>query len=130
MFATWLFVSTSTLGQNADDEVASIRSAAELRNPELELTGVLIFSGHHFAQFLEGPGAGIEAMKTSICRDNRHAGVLTLQADRIEKRRYGRWALAYSGRAFAIDRVLSDALREHEPRELLRYMDQFVADLR
>jgi hypothetical protein len=27
------------------------------------------------------------------------------------------------------DRVLSDAVREHDPRELLNYMDQFVAQI-
>jgi hypothetical protein len=128
MFASWLYVSTSALGQNADNEIASFRSAAQSRNPELGLTGVLIFSGLHFAQFLEGPEASLEIMKTSICRDDRHTGVLTLQAHPIEQRRYRRWALAYSGRATAIDNVLSDALREHDPRELLDYMDQFVAD--
>jgi hypothetical protein len=48
MFATWLYVSTSLLGENADAEIVSIRSIAELRNPELGLTGVLSFSGHHF----------------------------------------------------------------------------------
>src|SRR5689334_17607152 len=102
MFATWLYVSTSLLGKNADAEIANIRSTAELRNPELGLTGVLIFSGRHFAQFLEGPATGIEVMKTSICGDDRHAGVLTLQSNPLNKRRYGHWALAYSGWASGI----------------------------
>lgn len=57
MFATWLYVSVSLLGQNADPEIASVRTIAQSRNPKLGLTGVLIFSGHHFAQFLEGSDA-------------------------------------------------------------------------
>ena len=130
MFATWLYVSISTLEENANDEIASIRSTAESRNPELGLTGVLMFSGSHFAQFLEGPDAGLETMKASIFRDQRHRGVLTLQSESTERRRYGRWALAYSGRATFIDRVLSEALRELDGRKLLNYMDHFVADVR
>ncbi|MBR0796642.1 BLUF domain-containing protein [Bradyrhizobium jicamae] len=129
MLATWLYVSTSTLGQNADDEIASIWSIARVRNPELGLTGVLLFSGLHFAQFLEGSDAELKRMKTSICRDKRHTGLLTLQTHPTEQRRYARWALAYAGRATAIDRVLSDALRGHDGRELLDYMDRFVADI-
>ena len=70
MFATWLYVSTSLLGQNAEAEIAGIRQIAESRNPELGLTGVLIFSGHRFAQFLEGPAGSLDVMKASIGRDS------------------------------------------------------------
>jgi hypothetical protein len=129
MFATWLYISTSVLGQNVGDEIAKIQSVAKSRNPKLGLTGALIFSGHHFAQYLEGPDDGLKIMKTSICKDDRHVHILTLQAHPIGQRRYGRWALAYTGWATAIDRVLSDALREHDGRELLQYMDQFVAGI-
>ena len=128
MFATWLYV--STLEENRNDEIASIRSIAQSRNPELGLTGVLIFSGRHFAQFLEGLDAGLETMKASILRDQRHRGVVTLQSQSTERRTYGRWSLAYSGHATFIDRVLSEALREHDGRKLLSYMDHFVADIR
>ncbi|WP_082885157.1 BLUF domain-containing protein [Bradyrhizobium stylosanthis] len=120
----------STLEENGNDEIAGIRSNAQSGNPELGLTGVLIFSGRHFAQFLEEPDAGLETMKAAIFRDQRHKGVLTLQSQSAERRRYGRWALAYSGRASFIDRVLSEALRDHDGRKLLSYMDHFVADIR
>ncbi|MCK1367323.1 BLUF domain-containing protein [Bradyrhizobium sp. 62] len=126
MFATWLYVSSSSLGQNADAEIANIRSIAEARNHELGLTGVLLFSGRHFAQFLEGAEANLDIMKGSIGSDDRHTGLVTLQADPVEKRRYGRWALAYSG-ATHIDGVLADALRKNDGGKLLRYMDEFVA---
>jgi hypothetical protein len=118
MFATWLYVSTSLLGQNAEAEIISIRKIAELRNPELGLTGVLIFSGRRFAQFLEGPDSGLEAIKKSIWRDDGHADVLTLQTNPIEKRRS------------AIDSVLSHAARAHSTGELVNYMDEFVSKLR
>jgi len=114
MFATWLYVSISTLETSGNDEIASIWSTAQSRNPELGLTGVLIFSGDHFAQFLEGPDAGLETMKASIFKDQRHRDILTLQSQSTEGRRYGRWSLAYSGRATFIDRVLSEALRERD----------------
>lgn len=129
MFATWLYVSSSSLAQNADEEIANIRSIAEARNPELGLTGVLLFSGRHFAQFLEGTEANLHIMKTSICSDDRHTALVTLQTDRAEKRRYGRWALAYSGWATHIDRVMTDALSKNDGRKLLRYMGEFVATL-
>jgi hypothetical protein len=127
MFATWLYVSFSSLGQNAEAEIANIRSIAEVRNPELELTGVLLFSGRHFAQFLEGAEGDLHIMQASICSDDRHTDLVTLQTESVEKRRYGRWALAYSGWATHIDRILSEALLKNDGRKLLRYMDEFVA---
>ena len=127
MLATWLYVSSSLLAKNADAETDNIRSIAEARNPELGLTGVLLFSGCHFAQFLEGAEADLNIMQASICSDARHTGLVTLPTDPVEKRRYGRWALAYSGCSSHIDGVLSDALRKNDGRKLLRYMDEFVA---
>lgn len=129
MFSTWLYVSISLLGSSSDAEIASIRGAAETRNVELGLTGVLIFSGRRFAQFLEGPHERLGIMKASILRDSRHTDVQTLMIPDVEQRRYGRWALAYSGRATAIDRVLSDAVRERDVTELLDCMDHFVAGI-
>ena len=126
MFAAWLYVSNSLLGSNADAEILDIRRAADIRNGDLGLTGVLIFSGHHFAQFLEGSEGCLETMKTSICSDARHTGIVTLQSSLVAARRYSRWKLAYSGRATCIDEVLSNAARDRNPTELLRYMDQFA----
>jgi hypothetical protein len=129
MFSTWAYVSTSLLGESAESEIANIRSTAEARNAELGLTGALIFSGRHFAQFLEGPNEKLAVMKASISRDRRHIDIQTLTTPAIKQRRYGRWALAYAGQATAIDRVLSDAVRAQDVGELLDYMDHFVAGI-
>ena len=127
LFAAWLYVSSSLLGPNADADILDIRRAAATRNADLGLTGVLIFSGHHFAQFLEGSERCLETMKTSICGDARHTGIVTLQSSLVATRRYSRWTLAYSGQAACIDEVLSNAARDRNPTELLRYMDQFAS---
>jgi Sensors of blue-light using FAD len=129
MLRTWLYVSTSTLGANSDDEIASICSVAGRRNPQLGLTGALIFSGGHFAQLLEGPSGAVEAMKASICSDDRHRDICTLPILTLDQRRYGRWALAYSGRATVIDSVLAQAVRERDANELLNYMNRFAVDV-
>ena len=129
MFVTWLYVSTSLLGADADGEIANISRAAEINNSKLSLTGVLLFSGRHFAQFLEGPAAGLEEMKRKICADKRHMDVITLQAGKIRRRRYPNWSLAYSGRATAIDAIISTSARDSNAREILPMMDEFVRGL-
>jgi len=69
-------------------------------------------------------------MKKSNCSEDRRKSVLSLQTSPIEKTKGRHWALAYSGWTTAIDRVLSDAVREHDVRELLNYMDEFVTRIR
>ena len=64
--------------------------------------------------------------KASICSDARHTGIVTLQSNLVATRRYASWTLAYSDRATCIDGVLSNAARDRDPTELLRYMDQFA----
>jgi hypothetical protein len=54
-----------------------IRRAAEINHLKLSLTGLLLFSGRHFAQSLEGSATGLEEMKRSICVDERHKDVIT-----------------------------------------------------
>jgi hypothetical protein len=129
MLATWLYVSTSLLEADAHAETAKIRSKAEIRNPKLSLTGALLFSGGHFAQFLEGPEAMLAEMKHAICADGRHKDVITLKAGESEHRRYPRWWLAYSGRATAIEKILSRSARDNDARELMLVMDEFVRGL-
>ena len=126
LFASWLYVSNSLLGSNVEVGILDIRRAADIRNGDLGLTGVLIFSGYHFAQLLEGPESCLETMKASICGDARHTGIVTLQSGLVAKRRYARWKLAYAGHATCIDGVLANAAYERNPTELLSYMDQFA----
>jgi hypothetical protein len=68
-------------------------------------------------------------MKASICRDDKHRNISTLPVRSLERRRFGRWALAYSGWASAIDSVLAQAVRGHDVAELLNYMNRFAADV-
>jgi len=129
MLRTWLYVSTSLVGSDDEATIANIRSAAERRNPELQLTGVLLFSGQHFAQVLEGPGAALEVMKACICADRRHQDVVTLQFGMRARRDYEKWSLAYSGHAPGIDAVIAYALKTGDAEILLKYVDAFVARL-
>jgi hypothetical protein len=59
------------------------------------VTGVLLYSGTHFAQLLEGPGAVLEGLMTSIRRDERHVDVRTLLSENHALRDFDRWAMAY-----------------------------------
>lgn len=66
-----LFVSRLAPGLDAAS-VPSILEVSRLRNPGLGITGVLVFDGEHFAQWLEGPPAQVLALAARIEADRRH----------------------------------------------------------
>lgn len=62
--ASWLYVSSNCLSTaEADKEIGFIVAASRARNYDLEVTGALLFTGTRFVQFLEGPDAGIDALR-------------------------------------------------------------------
>ena len=54
---------------------------------------------------------------------------MALLAGKGEQRRYPKWWLAYSGRATAIEKILSESVGEGGVREMMLAMDAFVEGL-
>lgn len=61
-----------------------------------QITGVLYFSGDHFAQLLEGPHAALEALMHRIERDGRHQILMQWPIGPAQEPRwYPSWSLCY-----------------------------------
>ncbi|MBS0426718.1 MAG: BLUF domain-containing protein [Proteobacteria bacterium] len=56
--------------------IQAIMTTAHRRNPELQITGSLVFTGQYFFQTLEGPEERVDEMFCQICGDDRHFGVI------------------------------------------------------
>jgi Sensors of blue-light using FAD len=54
------------------DVFSAICQVSRRRNAEMSLTGVLLFDGHRFCQWLEGPAAPLARVRDSITNDPRH----------------------------------------------------------
>ena len=76
-------------------QVQSILQAARRDNARLDVTGCLLFSGHCFAQVLEGAEPVVTALTQRIAADPRHVGVRVLSQTRREEREYADWAMGY-----------------------------------
>ncbi len=73
------FVYTSRLAPGVDfDVVPSILEVSRARNRDLGITGVLVFDGERFAQWLEGPPAHVLALAARIEVDPRHVDMQVL----------------------------------------------------
>ena len=77
--------------------VGDIVKEAREKNVRLELTGVLIFDGQRFCQYLEGPASALSDVLQSICQDQRHTDInLQFHGPQEGPRHFKDWAIAYA----------------------------------
>ena len=73
-----------------------VRTSRE-KNQHLGLTGILIFDGSRFCQYLEGPAQELNDVLTSIKKDQRHKDVkLQLHGPMHGERKFKGWSIAYA----------------------------------
>lgn len=90
-----LYVSHS----NLDDSdyrhaLLDIQCTAVVHNNDYGLTGVLLATRNHFAQFLEGPIEGIYQVMSGIMRDPRHYGIVIADTHPFNHRLFPSWRMA------------------------------------
>jgi hypothetical protein len=94
-------------GAEAGTAIDDIVRVSRERNRHLAVTGALLFARQRFAQFLEGPEDGVNALKTSILCDKRHQLVTTVCWVVRKSRLFRGWSLVYSGASQYIGGILS-----------------------
>lgn len=87
------YVSRATIHESSD--VQRIVQVARERNASLSITGMLIFSGEHFAQCLEGPEEAVETLLRSIRADSRHIVQHEWPLVSVEARWFPLWSMGY-----------------------------------
>jgi Sensors of blue-light using FAD len=70
------------------DEIAKI---ASINNKPLNITGMLLYSGTHFLQVLEGRDELLKFILKRIERDDRHVDLEIILDAPIESRSFGDW---------------------------------------
>jgi hypothetical protein len=101
-------------------------------NAGLNVTGVLVYSDLNFGQIIEDPAQSLMALRSSILSDARHTEVKTIADGKAADRRFGRWALAYSGTSMVVSRALQRTIRdsardtEGAGSQLLQLMEEML----
>ena len=75
-------------------EVNHILVSARRHNLRRGVTGLMLFSGGHFAQLLEGPPEALRETMAAIDADTRHTAVTRLVEGRMAQRRFKDWSMA------------------------------------
>ena len=93
MFHRLLYVSTAD-PEMKPSTLERIIAIAQERNASLNITGLLVYTGTHFMQLLEGPKDAVEAVFDMICQDDRHSAIARLIAEPVEERSCPDWSMA------------------------------------
>lgn len=88
------YVSRAT-GAYDTASIQSILQASRRNNRRLDVTGCLLFSGHCFAQLIEGAQPAVTELARRIAADPRHAGVRFLSEAHSAERDYADWSMGY-----------------------------------
>ena len=92
-------------------ELVELLEAIRPKNDELELTGMLLYSGGNVIQTLEGPDEAVLRVFASIEDDPRHTGIRVVQRQQIEARAFPEWSMGF--------RNLGEREQQDVPDELL-----------
>ena len=87
----------SVMAKPDADELGRICEQSRTHNLRDGITGLLVFDGHAFCQFVEGEKRVIEALLARLESDPRHHDMRVLQYGPLPgPRRFPRWRLGYA----------------------------------
>ena len=79
-------------------EIKHLLTRARERNQEYGITGVLLYIGGNFMQYIEGPADNLDVIYRIIREDEQHSGIILVTREAIEERQFGDWSMAYQTR--------------------------------
>ncbi|UTW56025.1 BLUF domain-containing protein [Kordiimonas sp. SCSIO 12610] len=89
-----IYVSYHT-GPSIGVDLPDILKSARAFNTEHDITGLLLAHKGVFMQVLEGRQGDVEACYDRISEDRRHKGLRILRSEKIEKRTFETWDMAF-----------------------------------
>ena len=82
------------------EEVAHLLQRARERNEDYGVTGVLLYHGGNFMQYIEGPKDSLDVIYDIIKKDDKHTGIIVVSREVIERRQFDDWSMAFQSREF------------------------------
>ena len=111
--------------------VTDMVAAANVKNDQADVTGILLFNGTHFFQMIEGPEESVLSIYQHICQDKRHYNIVELLCDYAPARRFGKTGMElFDLREYDRDEVLQVVLDKGTSKYQLFYNDRALKFLR
>jgi len=125
---TLVYCSRATAGID-DTAVARIIEAAQRDNPRQGITGLLVFGGGIFFQWLEGPRERVIALMARLRNDPRHNSIVQLSdSEELRERLFPEWDMELVD-TDDIRNVLQDALSTAEDPNNIRTLKSLLEEL-
>jgi Sensors of blue-light using FAD len=86
-------------------EIPRIVSVSRSRNTAEDITGILLFTGLHFVQVIEGEPLQVAKLWTRIGEDARHHDVIVIVDERDNARWFSDWRIGFSSDSALAGRV-------------------------
>jgi hypothetical protein len=77
----------------SEEQLRSIQEAALALNGIDGISGMLLFNGTHFLQWIEGPPDAIDELVERLRRDPRHSGFEVRDERMADERIFGDWSM-------------------------------------
>ena len=90
-----LIYTSAAAGTSDAGALAHVLVQSRRNNPQLDVTGMLLYTEGSFFQVLEGPTAAVDATFATIAADPRHTRAVTIIRERIARRAFGEWSMGY-----------------------------------
>jgi len=96
-----LIYKSKATGEFSPSDLKTLLIRARMRNRDVRVTGILVYSGGWFLQALEGEQAAVEAIFSRIEKDPRHGNIIVVdRTPMVGKRRmFGDWSMAFADAA-------------------------------
>jgi len=85
--------SSSAIKDLATDRLAKLVSDAAAFNLQAGVTGVLLYDGESFLQYLEGPEDGVRVAYDRVYQSSSHREIVELFRGRADKRHFPFWTM-------------------------------------
>jgi hypothetical protein len=123
-----VYCSRATAGVD-DAAVARIVATAQRANPVHGITGLLVFGGGVFFQWLEGPRDNVRHLMAALRTDTRHDQVVCLSdTEEVRERLFPDWSMELVG-VDDVREVLLDALGTAEDPQHQQALHRLLAQL-
>ena len=82
------------------EEISHLLARARERNEEYGVTGILMYIGGNFMQYMEGPKNSLDIIYDIVQKDPLHTGLILVSREMIAGRQFGDWSMAFQTKEF------------------------------
>ncbi len=79
----------------SEPALAQLLERSRARNAAVGVSGLLLYCGGNFMQYLEGPDEPLQSIYADILADPRHHGVIEILREPVRQRAFAGWSMAY-----------------------------------